>query len=153
MSAPLQQLVTFNLDEQCFALSLATVERVIAIAEITPLPGAPAVVLGIVNVRGAIVAVVDIRQRFGLPAREIRLTDRMLIARTSRRAVALIADAVAGVVAKPGTAIVTVDGICSDRKYVAGAVQLEAGLTLIHDLETLLSRDEERVLEQAIAAP
>jgi purine-binding chemotaxis protein CheW len=152
VSAPLQQLVTFNLDEQHFALFLGTVERIVAMAEITPLPGAPAVVLGIVNIRGAIVPVIDIRQRFGLPARETRLTDRMLIARTSRRAVALIADGVAGVVAKLRTAIAPVDGIYSHRsKYVAGAVQLEAGLTLIHDLETLLSQDEERVLEQAIA--
>ena len=151
MSAPLQQLVTFNLDEQHFALFLGTVERIVAVAEITPLPGAPAVVLGIINIRGAIVPVVDIRRRFGLPPREIRLTDRMLIARTSRRAVALIADGVAGVVAKLRTTIAPVDAISSDRKYVTGAVQLEAGLTLIHDLETLLSQDEERVLEQAIA--
>jgi purine-binding chemotaxis protein CheW len=74
-----------------------------------------------------------------------------LIARTSRRAVALVADAVLGVVAKLQAAISTVDGISRDRKYVAGVVQLESGLTLIHNLETLISQDEERVLERAIA--
>ena len=151
MSAAVQQLVTFTLDEQCFALQLDSVERVVPIAEITPLPAAPDVILGVINIRGAIVPVINIRRRFGLATRQLRLSDRMLIARTSRRAVALVADAVLGVVAKLQAAISTVDGISRDRKYVAGVVQLESGLTLIHDLETLISQDEERVLERAIA--
>lgn len=151
MSAAVQRLVTFTLDEQCFALQLDSVERVVPIAEITPLPAAPDVILGVINFRGAIVPVVDIRRRFGLATRQLRLSDRMLIARTSRRAVALVADAVLGVVSKLQAAISTVDGISRDRKYVAGVVQLESGLTLIHDLETLISQDEERVLERAIA--
>lgn len=75
----------------------------------------------------------------------------MLIARTSRRAVALVADGVVGVISQPPAAIAVVDGISRDRRYVAGVVQFEAGLTLIHDLETLLSQDEEQVLEEAIA--
>jgi purine-binding chemotaxis protein CheW len=150
MSAAIQQLVTFDLDEQRFALYLCTVERVVAIAAITPLPEAPEVVLGIVNIRGAIVPVVDIRKRFGLPAREIRLSDRMLIASTSRRVVALVADGVSGVVSQPAATIAAADGISRALKYVAGVVQLHAGLTLIHDLETLLSPDEERILEQAM---
>lgn len=151
MRAAVQQLVTFTLDEQCFALQLNSVQQVVPIAQITPLPAAPEVIVGVINFRGAIVPVVDLRRRFGLAPRELRLSDRMLIARTSRRAVALVADAVLGVVAKLQAAISTVDGISRDRKYVAGIVQLESGLTLIHDLETLISQDEERELEQAIA--
>lgn len=70
------QPVTFDLDDHHYALPLTAVERVIRAIEITPLPKAPLIVRGIVNVEGRIVPVVSVRKRFRLPNREIEPRDR-----------------------------------------------------------------------------
>lgn len=150
MDAAIRQLVVFNLADQRYALHLSAVERVVLIAELTALPKAPEIVLGIINVRGCIVPVVDTRRRFGLPAREVNLSDHLIIARTSRRVVALLADVVAGVVQHSRAAITAADQILRNLEYVEGVVKLDDGLIFIHDLDTFLSAAEERTLEQAM---
>ena len=150
MDAALRQLVVFNLAEQRYALRLSAVERVVRIAEVTALPKAPEIVLGIINVRGCIVPVVDTRSRFGLPAREANLSDHLIIARTSRRVVALLVDVVAGVIQHSRAALIAADQILRNLDYVAGVLKLEDGLIFIHDLDTFLSAAEERTLEQAL---
>lgn len=92
------QLVIFTLNQQRYALHLSRVERVVPIVEINGLPKAPEIVLGVVNVEGRIVPVLDIRKRFRLPERDLDLSDRFIIARTPGRVVALAVDAVTGVV-------------------------------------------------------
>lgn len=149
MDAATRQLVVFNLAAQRYALRLSAVERVVQIAELTVLPRAPEIVLGIVNVRGCVVPVVDTRRRFGLPAREINLSDHLIIARTSRRIVGLLADMVAGVVQHSRAAITAADQIIHNLDYVEGVIKLDDGLIFIHDLDTFLSEVEERTLEQA----
>ncbi|HWP60192.1 MAG TPA: chemotaxis protein CheW [Candidatus Acidoferrales bacterium] len=144
------QLVLFTLDDQRYALALSSVERVARIVEITPLPGAPAVVLGVINVQGSIIAVYDPRKRFGLPRREIRLSDQLIIARTSRRQAALVADAVTGVLEVAPDKIIAADRILNGIERVRGIVRLADGLVLIHDLEQFLSPEEERSLSAAV---
>lgn len=151
MDAAIRQLVVFNLADQRYALHLSAVERVVLIAELTALPKAPEIVLGIINVRGRIVPVVDTRRRFGLPAREFNLSDHLIIARTSRRVVALLADVVAGVIQHSQAAITATEQILRNLEYVEGVVKLDDGLVLIHDLDTFLSAVEERTLEQAMS--
>ena len=74
------QYVVFTLDEQRYALHLAAVERIIPVVEITPLPKAPDLVLGIINVGGQIIPVIDTRKRFRLPERELNLSDVLITA-------------------------------------------------------------------------
>jgi len=87
-------IVVFALEEPRYALLLSAVERVVRAVEITPLPKAPEIVLGIINAQGRIIPVIDVRQRFRMPTREMKLDDRLIIARTSRRQVALVVDSV-----------------------------------------------------------
>jgi len=77
------QIVVFHLDDQRYGLYLTAIECVVRIVEVTPLPKAPAIVSAVINIQGKIVPVLDIRQRFRLPARPINLSDQMIIARTS----------------------------------------------------------------------
>ena len=147
----LAKLVVFELQDRRYALRLAAVERIVAVAEITALPSAPGIVLGVVNVAGRIVPVVDAASRFGLPAREMELSDRLIIARTSRRPVALLVSGVNGVI-DCGQAQLTASGkILAHAPYVEGVVKLPDGLVLIHDLDTFLAPLEERKLQQALA--
>src|SRR5437867_11439317 len=84
------RLVVFSLDAERYGLRLSCVERIVRLAEFTALPKAPDIVLGIVNVQGEIIPVLNVRQRFGLPERELDLSDHLVIARTSKRKVALV---------------------------------------------------------------
>jgi purine-binding chemotaxis protein CheW len=144
------QLVLFTLDEQRYALDLATVERAVRVVEVTPLPKAPPIVLGIINVNGDVVPVFDIRRRFRLPEREINLTDQLMIARRSRQKVALLVDSVSGVVEISEVEISSAKQILPEIEYVYGVVKLQDGLVLIHDLDQFLSSEEERTLEGAL---
>lgn len=67
-------LVVFVIDGQRYALSLGAVERVLPMVAVSPLPAGPAIALGVINVHGTIVPVVDVRRRFGLPARDFGVT-------------------------------------------------------------------------------
>lgn len=145
------QLVVFTLHEQAYALRLAAVDRIVRVAEITALPSAPDIVLGVVNIQGRIIPVVDLRKRFALPHRDIELADHLIIARTSRRPVALLVVAVIGVVDFPQSQAIAGEAILVDTPYLEGVLKLDGGLVLIHDLDTCLSPMEDKKLAQALA--
>jgi purine-binding chemotaxis protein CheW len=144
------RLITFTLETQRYALTLSSVDFVVRAVEITPLPKAPAVVLGIINVRGRVIPVVDIRKRFGLPPRELGLSDQLIIAHTPKRPVALVADRVDGVIGIDEREIIGADEVAPRTGHVAGVVKLAGGLMLIHDLAGFLSLDEENTLNGAL---
>ncbi len=75
-----QPLVVFALDDQRYALALACVQRSIRAVAITLLPKAPAIVLGIIDLAGEVIPVIDMRRRFHQPPRDIRLSDHLLVA-------------------------------------------------------------------------
>ena len=143
-------LVIFILDESRFALKLSAVERVVRIVEITLLPKAPDIVLGIIDVQGGIIPVIDVRKRFRFPKRETQLNDQLVIARTVKRTVALLADDVTGVMACPVERIVEGEKVVSGMAFVQGIVKIDDGMILIHDLDTFLSLDEEKRLDDAL---
>ncbi len=144
------QLVVFTLDEQRYAVPLSAVERVVWMVEITTVPHAPEIVLGVINVRGQIIPVVDIRKRFRLAAHAPHPSDQLVIARTSRRVVALVVDAVSEVVTLSGQEVVTGETILAHLDYLTGVVKRPDGLILIHDLDRFLSLEEARALHDAI---
>ena len=144
------ELVIFRLNGQRYALPLPVVERVIQAVEVTSLPGAPAVVLGVINVAGCVLPVFNIRRRFFLPEREVVPADQFLIARTARHTVALVIDEVHGVIEHEPSAVVAADGMVPGLEQFQGVVKLDDGLVLIHDLEKFLSLDEAHALDAAM---
>lgn len=140
-------VVAFTLDGHGYALPLASVERVLPAVAVTPLPAAPDIVLGLVNLGGRIVPVVNIRRRFRLPERGVEPADRLIVARTSRRTLALLVDGVSGVIVVSPEDVTTGETVLSGLPYVRGVMRLSAGLILIHDLDTFLSLEESRALE------
>lgn len=148
----MNQLVVFTLDEQRYALHLSTVERIVRVVEVTPLPRAPAIVFGVINVQGQIVPLVNIRKRLRLTERETNLSDEVIIAHTSTRTVALLADAVSGLVECSPEEVIAAEKILPGLEYVEGIAKLEDGMILIHDLDKFLSLEEEKTLEKALQA-
>jgi purine-binding chemotaxis protein CheW len=144
------RLVHFNLDDQKYALFLSAVIRIIRVVEITGLPKAPEIVLGVINMHGLIIPVFDIRKRFRLPQREMQLDDQLIIASTSKRTVALLVDSVSDVIDIPEEKIIAGEKILPGLEYVEGVVKTEDGMILIHDLEQFLSLQEEKALHEAL---
>jgi purine-binding chemotaxis protein CheW len=87
-------LVVFLLAEQRYALPLRMVERVLPMVAVSPLPQAPPMTLGVINLHGTVIPVVDLRRRFGFPQHEYGLAAHLLLARTTRRTLALPVDEV-----------------------------------------------------------
>lgn len=143
-------LVSFSLDGRKFALPLEAVERAVAAVEVTPLPGAPETVSGAVDFRGSVIPVFDIRKRFCLPSKEISLTDKFIIARTSKRQVAVVADDVSGLIECASRDFTPSEKITQELKHVKGVLRLPDGLILIHDLEDFLSSEEEFMLDESM---
>jgi purine-binding chemotaxis protein CheW len=143
-------LIVFSLEGRRYALYLVAVERAVRVVDVVPLPKAPETILGVINVGGEIMPVFNVRKRFGFPSREMDLSDHLIIARTSRRRVALWVDAVMEILNQEEAQIVEAQKIVAGMEYVAGVVKLKDGLILIHDLERFLSLDEQEVLEQAM---
>ena len=147
----MQQLLSFALDDQRYGLPLAAIERVVRVVEITPLPQAPDIVLGLINMHGRFVPVADIRRRFGLSGRPPRPSDHLIIARQRLRPIALLVDRVEGAVSCPETDRVASGEILPGLTYVAGVGKLPDGTILIHDLDQFLSLREEALLDRALA--
>ena len=146
----LMQIIVFVLDDRRYALHLNAVQRILRIVDITPLPRAPDIVAGVINVHGLVVPVMKIRRRFGFPEREPRLTDHLIIANSSTRAVGLEVDTVLGLLGIAESEIVKAGQIVPATDYVEGVLKLPDGIVLIHDLDTFLSLEEEQTLEHAI---
>lgn len=146
--------VLFSLDAGRYALPLESVERIVHAAEITALPLAPDVVLGAIDIAGDILPVYDLRRRFRLPARPLRVADQFIIASTARRRVVLAVDAALGV--HDGADLPAVEsarllaGTDSAAAAIRGVLSLAGDLVLIQDLERFLSVDEAHALDAAL---
>ena len=138
MTTPLQLLV-FTVNKQHYALRLNSVERIVRAVEVTPLPEASPGLLGVVNVQGQIVPVVNFRKRFGLPTREVDLDDRLIIATITERTVALLVDAVLGVVSGQEDDVVPSTRIDAGLGYSDGMIKLGEEMVLIPNLNKIVA--------------
>jgi len=144
------QVVLFTLEGQHYGLRLSAVDKIVHMVEVTPLPKAPEIVLGVVNLQGRVIPVFDIRRRFRLPQREIQLSDHLIVAHTTRRAVALVVDSVTTVVELSEQELVEPQEILPNLEYVEGVAKQEDGIILIHNLDEFLSLEEDRALDEAM---
>lgn len=144
------QLLVFHLEGQKYALPLEAVNRIVRAAEVTPLPQAPEIVLGVLDVEGEVLPVLNVRRRFRLPERPIRVTDQFLLAQAGARAVVLIVDTAEAVMERLAHEIVEPSSVAPGLEHVRGVVRTSDGLVLIHDLERFLSLEEAAALDSAM---
>lgn len=149
-AASLIRWVLLKVDGQTYALHLETVDRVLRMAEVTPLAGAPEVVEGVLNMQGEVLTVVSIRRRLGLAHRGIAVSDNLVLARARTRRLAIIAESVLGVVERPADAVVSTGGITRGSQHIEGVLKTSDGLVLIYDLDRFFSPEEEKSLDLAL---
>jgi purine-binding chemotaxis protein CheW len=116
-----------------------------------PLPKAPPIVEGVINVHGQVVPVLDIRARFGLPPKALSHTDHLIVARVGSRVVALRADRALNLAHLDEQHIEDASQIAPSAEYISGVAKLPDGLVLIHDLRTFLEEAEATALDRALS--
>lgn len=139
-----RQCVTFRLDEEVYGINVMLIQEVLRVTEIAPVPGAPSYVVGIINLRGNVVTVIDTRMRFGLPPKEMDDSTRIVIIETENQTVGIIVDSVSEVVDIYASDIETAPNVGNDEtaRYIEGVVSREEHLLILVDLNKLLSEDE-----------
>ncbi len=147
-----ESLLVFTLGDARFGLGAMSVREVVRAVAIAPLPKAPAIVEGVINYRGTIVPVLDIRQRFRLAPAPVDPSQHFIVAQAGPRLVALRVDQAAELVSVSETMIHPPAAAVPGTAHVAGIAQLPDGLLVIHDLEGFLALEESKQLERAVHA-
>ncbi|MES9946889.1 MAG: chemotaxis protein CheW [Candidatus Thiodiazotropha sp.] len=141
---PLIQFVTFILMDEVYGINVMQVQEVLRITEIAPVPGAPSYVLGIINLRGNVVTVIDTRTRFGLPTKEVDDASRIIVIESEKQVVGILVDAVAEVVELRETEIDAAPNVGTEEssRYIQGVATQEESLLILVDLNKLLTDEE-----------
>ncbi len=145
-----QNLVVFSVADQRFALNLRSVQRIVRAVEVTPMPGAPETVLGVINVEGQVIPVVDGRKRLGLPPREIELSDLFIIVQENDFTLALVADEVKPVMEIPDDQMASSERMLVDDGMVQSVAKVDDGMIVVLSLDCALSSEEHRKVSEAL---
>ncbi|BCG63021.1 MAG: purine-binding chemotaxis protein CheW [Methyloprofundus sp.] len=146
---PVMQWVTFRLGEEKYGINVMQVQEVLRVSEIAPVPGAPAYVLGIINLRGNVVTVIDTRNRFGLMSKEQDDATRIVIIETDEHIIGIMVDSVAEVVDLKASEIETAPNVGNEEssKYIQGVTSRDNELLILVDLNKFLSDEENAELD------
>jgi purine-binding chemotaxis protein CheW len=147
------QIVVFELNSESFGIDIAAVESIIKMMEITAMPQAPNFVEGVINLRGKVLPVIDLRKRFNLPQREMDKDSRIIVVSTGRTGVGMIVDGVSEVLTISDGAVEAVPKITTtvDSSFITGIAKVDERLVILLDLGSVLSAQEQEKLAQAAA--
>ena len=139
-----RQCVTFRLDDEIYGINVMLVQEVLRVTDIAPVPGAPGYVVGIINLRGNVVTVIDTRMRFGLSPREMDDATRIVIIEAEKQTVGMVVDSVSEVVNVYSNEIESAPNVGNDEtaRYIEGVVSRGEHLLILVDLNKLLNDDE-----------
>ena len=138
------QWVTYKLGEETYGINVMQVQEVLRHTEIAPVPGAPDYVLGIINLRGNVVTVIDTRSRFGLPSSDISDNTRIVIIESDDQVVGILVDSVAEVVYLRSSEIDSAPNVGTEEsaKFIQGVSNRDGQLLILVDLNKLLNDEE-----------
>jgi purine-binding chemotaxis protein CheW len=138
------QWVTFKLQEETYGINVMQVQEVLRYTDIAPVPGAPLYVMGIINLRGNVVTVIDTRVRFGLSLIDVTENSRIVIIEADKQVIGILVDSVAEVVYLRGSEIDTAPNVGTDEsaKFIQGVSNRDGELLILVDLNKLLSDEE-----------
>ena len=138
------QRVTFQLENETYGINVMQVQEILRYSEIAAVPGAPDYVLGIINLRGNVVTVIDTRARFGLMPAEITDNSRIVIIEAEKQVIGILVDSVAEVVYLKKSEIEDAPyvGTAESSQFIQGVTNRDDGLLILVDLNKLLSDDE-----------
>ena len=139
-----QQWVTFKLETEIYGINVMQVREVLRYTDIASVPGSPNYVLGIINLRGNVVTVIDIRTRFNLEPKEVSESTRIIVIESEHQIIGILVDSVAEVVYLKASEIDSPPtvGVEESSKFIQGVCNRENELLILVDLNKLLSDAE-----------
>jgi purine-binding chemotaxis protein CheW len=143
-SADGTQYLTFALGEEEYGVAILNVQEIKGYAPVTPIPNTPAHVKGVMNLRGTIVPVIDLRLRLGMPAAEYGPFTVIVVLAVGAKVVGAIVDAVSDVLTFPDSQVQTTPelGVAADVRFIGGIAQADGKLVVLLDAEVMLRHEE-----------
>jgi purine-binding chemotaxis protein CheW len=145
-----EQLVVFDLAHEYYGADIGAVNTIIRMQDITKIPRAPEFVEGVINLRGTIIPVIDLRKRFGLPVSEATKSSRIVVVEAAEQMIGMVVDAVAETLRIASNAIEPPSPIVAtvDSSYVRGVGKQESRLVILLDLDKVLTAKEVETLSK-----
>ncbi len=145
------QVVGFRIGDETFGVHISTVREIVRVPEITAVPNAPDYIEGVINLRGKIIPVVDLRKRFGAKDVEPNKKNRILVVEIETRIVGLIVNSASEVLKIPPSEVVAPSSMFQDDEasYVTGVGKLNGRLVILLDIGKIMQRGELRRMAQA----
>lgn len=140
-SEELLQLVSFNIGEEEFGVDILKVQEINRMPEVTQVPNAPEYVDGVINLRGKVIPVIDLRRRFGIERREHDKNTRIVVVDLNGTVVGFVVDAVKEVLRIPRSVMEPPPSLTTDvnADYITGVGKLDDRLLILLDLERVLA--------------
>ena len=149
------QIISFKVGDEEYGLEILSVKEVIRIREITKLPKAPDFVRGVINLRGDVIPIIDLRAKFGLPVRQYSDMTRVIVVEVDDKLMGMVVDGVSHVIRIRDDQIVPpptlVGGISAD--YIRGVGKLEEQLIVLLNIGKILTSEEKIELEKIQMQP
>ena len=148
------QYLSFALGAEQYGIELLKVQEIKGYSSVTPIPNTPAYIKGVMNLRGAVVPIVDLRKRFGMEAIEYTQFNVIIVINVGSRIMGLLVDAVSDVLnVGPGELRPAPDfGARTDTRFISGMVSAGEKIAVLLDLDTLLSEADLAVADE-VASP
>jgi purine-binding chemotaxis protein CheW len=143
------QYVVFELGRETYGLAIATVREIITMQTITQVPNAAEYVEGVINLRGRVIPVFNLHQKFNLQAKEISRFTRIVVVEAEGNTIGMIVDGVSEVLRISNAIVERPKSIMADvdTEYLAGVAKIEDRLVILLDLDKVLSREDHSMLE------
>ena len=140
---PMIRLITFDLADERYGVEVSQVREILRVNQVFPVPGAPDYVVGITNIRGSVVTIIDGRRRFNLPPAEYTDLARMVVLESEDEIAAVMVDSVSDVIDVPRSQVESNPKMNArdDSPYISGVVTDDKGLIILLKVETFITDD------------
>jgi len=138
------QWVKFSLSGESYGIRVLKVQEIQRYSEISPIPGAPSYVLGIINLRGTVISVLNTRERFGLGEQAVTDDSRIVILEASNQIVGILVDSVAEVISIKASEVDVTPNVGNDEtaRFIDGVTNKDGELLILLDAEKILNAEE-----------
>jgi purine-binding chemotaxis protein CheW len=142
-ASDLIQLVTFTIGDEEFGVDILKVREINRMMDITRVPKSPHYVEGVVNLRGKVIPVIDLRKRFDMEPRESDKETRIVVVEVDSKTIGFIVDSVSEVLRIPADTVEPPPPFVADvdAEYISGVGKLDDRLLILLDLEKLFRQD------------
>lgn len=148
--------LAFRLENEGYGLEILKVQEIIGMQEITKIPGTPAYVKGVINLRGKIIPIIDLRRKFGIAEQEINRKTCIIVAQIEQEETSLII----GVIVDEVSEVLDISkdmiesppslGATVDTRFILGMAKTESAVKILLDIDRVLSSEDFTSLRQAV---